>query len=341
MKPEQAAEYLQSVQKLCPKKIPTFKDIVGVVMNSSSNVLPSASSVAEILQKSGNKHSQQKIKIQIAPNALKVKKRIGGTNRTDYLRRKKYRSSFPETEITEKSTVVCPFCKKNIGEKSLVRHVNHYHSEELKRVKREGKKASASIIHGVEVQNANLIEEIKHRVIDESGILVNPDMLQADEHRRSRDERLQNVAVQSKRPSKPIDHSSKSAFQSIAESGNRIPGAYKGKKQLTGGSEISCPICRLPIQYSVMFVHIEVRHPHANPKIVMSRLNKLLRSNEPSERRKLEQDLNELAKEYERLRQSQDESRDGGKYLGHMRRERGKFGSLPLYDDYSDESSAE
>ena len=44
----------------------------------------------------------------------------------------------------------------------------------------------------------------------------------------------------------------------------------------------------------------------------------------------------------ESFRQSLYESSDGGKYLGHMRREwDGKFGSLPLYDDYSDESDAD
>jgi endogenous inhibitor of DNA gyrase (YacG/DUF329 family) len=44
------------------------------------------------------------------------------------------------------------------------------------------------------------------------------------------------------------------------------------------------------------------------------------------------------AAKLEALRQSLDERRDGGKYLGYMSRESGKFGSLPLYDDYGDES---
>lgn len=46
--------------------------------------------------------------------------------------------------------------------------------------------------------------------------------------------------------------------------------------------------------------------------------------------------------EEEALRQSFDEPIYGGKYLGHMRREwDGKFGSLPLYDDYEDEADAD
>jgi hypothetical protein len=41
----------------------------------------------------------------------------------------------------------------------------------------------------------------------------------------------------------------------------------------------------------------------------------------------------------EALSQSLDETREGGKYLGQMRREgNGRFGSLPLYDDYGEES---
>lgn len=44
----------------------------------------------------------------------------------------------------------------------------------------------------------------------------------------------------------------------------------------------------------------------------------------------------------EALIQSHDEPRDGGKYIGHMRREfDGKFGSMPLYDDYGDEANAD
>jgi hypothetical protein len=43
----------------------------------------------------------------------------------------------------------------------------------------------------------------------------------------------------------------------------------------------------------------------------------------------------------EAFHQSFDESRDGSKGLGHMRREsNGRFGSYPLHDDYSDESDS-
>lgn len=43
----------------------------------------------------------------------------------------------------------------------------------------------------------------------------------------------------------------------------------------------------------------------------------------------------------EAFHQAFDEKMDGGKGLGHMQREwDGKFGSLPLYDNYDDESGS-
>jgi hypothetical protein len=41
------------------------------------------------------------------------------------------------------------------------------------------------------------------------------------------------------------------------------------------------------------------------------------------------------------LYQSFEDSSFGGKGMGHMRREQGRFGSLPLYDDYGEESGAD
>jgi hypothetical protein len=42
----------------------------------------------------------------------------------------------------------------------------------------------------------------------------------------------------------------------------------------------------------------------------------------------------------QQLEQSSDEPFDGGKYWGHIERENGRFGTLPLYDDYSEESTS-
>lgn len=41
----------------------------------------------------------------------------------------------------------------------------------------------------------------------------------------------------------------------------------------------------------------------------------------------------------QQLEQSSDEPFDGGKHWGHIERENGRFGTFPLYDDYSEEST--
>lgn len=104
---------------------------------------------------------------------------------------------------------------------------------------------------------------------------------------------------------------------------------------------VKCPLCKHKAFYNVLFTHIQVSHPEVNPKIVMAKFNRVYRNKDKGDKTKYEQEMDNMIKDYEKLKQSQDESRDGGKYLGFMRRESGKFGSLPLYDDYSDESNAE
>jgi hypothetical protein len=117
------------------------------------------------------------------------------------------------------------------------------------------------------------------------------------------------------------------------------PGAF-GETQ-SRIDRVKCPLCKYKTEYKVLFVHIQVSHPEVNPKIVMAKFNRVNRSNNRDNLRGYQDELNELVKDYERLKQGQDEPRDGGKYMGHMRREHGRFGSLPLSDDYSDESDAE
>ncbi|HNE04990.1 MAG TPA: hypothetical protein PLT08_10760 [Anaerolineales bacterium] len=104
---------------------------------------------------------------------------------------------------------------------------------------------------------------------------------------------------------------------------------------------VKCPLCKHKTFYNVLFTHIQVSHPEVNPKIMMAKFNKVYRNKNTLSNSNYEKEINEVVKEYEKLKQGQDETRDGGKYLGFMRRESGKFGSLPLYDDYSDDADAE
>jgi cold shock protein len=80
-----------------------------------------------------------------------------------------------------------------------------------------------------------------------------------------------------------------------------------------------CPQCKK--SFTNLKKHIAKKHPKSRKGSQTTSQNRSLDS--------------------EKMLQSNDESRDGGKYLGFISREDGKFGSLPLYDDYGDESNAE
>ena len=54
--------------------------------------------------------------------------------------------------------------------------------------------------------------------------------------------------------------------------------------------------------------------------------------------RKMSRQKKTITPNEQALVQSYEDTRDGGKGLGHARRDNGKFGSLPLYDDYGEES---
>jgi len=99
-----------------------------------------------------------------------------------------------------------------------------------------------------------------------------------------------------------------------------------------------CPLCKHRTQYNVLIVHIQMAHAEKNPKMVMAEYNRELRKRNDEE--KIEKEMDQLVSEHEKLQQLHDEPRDAGKYMGFMIRENGKFGSLPLQDDYSDESDA-
>lgn len=115
--------------------------------------------------------------------------------------------------------------------------------------------------------------------------------------------------------------------------------AHPGENFLEYANLAQCPLCKHRTHYNVLFVHIQISHPEKNPKIVMAEYNRELRKRNKEE--KIEKEIDQLVSESEKLKQSHDEPRDAGKYLGFMIRENGKFGSLPLQDNYSDESDAE
>lgn len=350
--------------------------------------------------------------------------------------------------------VKCPFCGKQVESKKLADHAKYSHAPASQNASKKVKTVN-TLLDGVEVQDSSLLHDIKQHFIDESGVLINPNLLE-EEHHKSRDERLGTVSLRKHvgtrrnkktktakpeiKPSKNNSNLQKSiddiyhekdewlrkvvhhdkvsnavaklskAIESATtstqpgfahcpvckspvkqknlwkhfasahsyikltneqiyylENGNindihveKVKGPRKFKLTIKHGKSdhqispfadfdeaqyhvdlVKCPLCKHKTKYKVLFVHIQVSHPEVNPKIVMSKFNKVNRNKDYGNSSKYQDELNELVKDYERLKQGQDEPRDGGKYMGHMRREHGKFGSLPLYDDYSDEADAE
>ena len=127
----------------------------------------------------------------------------------------------------------------------------------------------------------------KKHVITESGVLVNADLLEAGEPRKSREERWKNI------PPKPQDYAPKNTFQAIGEGQNRISGPIEtspiqGRKKILDGSvpiatewletsldllekartsrqvrTINCPICMV-LTLSIKFKkHLVEMHPQA------------------------------------------------------------------------------
>lgn len=113
----------------------------------------------------------------------------------------------------------------------------------------------------------------------------------------------------------------------------------KGHAEIPKYQPVICPICNRSMIYQELYDHIQANHPKENPKIILAKFKQVIRQRMGSS------DYVDISNKpvnlEEAFSQSDDETRYAGKYLGYMRRESGKFGSLPLYDDYDDESNSE
>jgi hypothetical protein len=108
---------------------------------------------------------------------------------------------------------------------------------------------------------------------------------------------------------------------------------------------VKCPNCMASVRPDRLEKHIQTKCPQrTNPtpqsdQFESSRVKTAKHKNGISH---VNQTAEEIRIGKESLWQSSDESSYGDKYLGHMQREwDGKFGSLPLYDDYGDEADAD
>lgn len=107
----------------------------------------------------------------------------------------------------------------------------------------------------------------------------------------------------------------------------RLPG--------TDARYVYCSECKRPVHQDKLQAHLRKVHDiwvKRDERNHFRRVTRRTKSQSPrasaSERLSLQQ-----------LEQSSNEPFDGGKYLGHIERKNGRFGTLPLYDDYSEEST--
>ena len=74
---------------------------------------------------------------------------------------------------------------------------------------------------------------------------------------------------------------------------------------------VKCPLCEYRDRYRVMNIHIQVSHPEVDPGLMIKRFHKVNRSKDYENLLRYKDELNELIREYERLKQGHAETRDG------------------------------
>jgi hypothetical protein len=114
----------------------------------------------------------------------------------------------------------------------------------------------------------------------------------------------------------------------IQSSRKPIPKTKSSQRPHKGGPMTTCPVCSVSVRGKNLEKHIRKVHPSWQGSV-------------DSHNPKSESVSADRCTEFpeEELYQSDHESLYADKYLGQMRRDYdGTFGSLPLYDDYGDES---
>jgi hypothetical protein len=279
-----------------------------------------------------------------------------------------------KTKFISDPSVECPFCKEKVKAKLLADHAKQAHGNDPKFAKKPTM-ARKHLLEGIEVQNPNLVQNLNQLVVDESGMLINPHLLD-EEHHKSRDERMgtaplpksatagQNnksgkVGNKIRSPEGKQSNSMDKAFQQKAEwlhktlnqvdkvnsfkgpkfikcsyCGAKIKPAmlekhlvkvHRNARMLKGqtlnlemtekvdqpsrlkkaanphqlANLVNCPLCKQLTEYNALLVHIQVNHTHVDSKIVMSKFKRAYKSNQPGEKQKHEEELNEILKYYE------------------------------------------
>jgi hypothetical protein len=120
-----------------------------------------------------------------------------------------------------------------------------------------------------------------------------------------------------------------------------MPPSSETEKKANQKGTIFCHICNLSVKRSKLAQHLLTFHKQNSP--VPSTPERTTKNKKSSgQRNQMSSDLGADSKNRAALDQSFYETRFGGKYMGQIRREgSGRFGSLPLYDDYGDDADAD
>jgi len=169
--------------------------------------------------------------------------------------------------------VECPFCKEKMKAKELADHAKSRHANDPKFSKKTIT-FQPRLLEGVEVENADMVQSLNQLVVDESGMLVNPHMLE-EEHRKSRDERMGTVPhpVPSNSKRKSKSNIAKPQVRSLKTNNDEsfhnkvewLDSLLENKKANADQSRfVKCPVCDMELMPIELSKHITKAHSHIN-----------------------------------------------------------------------------
>jgi len=174
--------------------------------------------------------------------------------------------------------VKCPFCGTRVESIRLAEHAKQFHSPESNHNVNEND-AVITPMDAIEIKNPDLFKGTKRYVVDESGVLVDLDLLQTEEAHKSREERWKHI-IPNQISSKSEDYAPKSSFQSIAgkkervvkhqpintfqDTNSPVKDIYAAiDRALRSGQTtlIACPFCKAAIKPTKLIKHLVKAHP--------------------------------------------------------------------------------
>ncbi|MCE7987217.1 MAG: hypothetical protein DYG89_39100 [Caldilinea sp. CFX5] len=123
------------------------------------------------------------------------------------------------------------------------------------------------------------------------------------------------------------------------KSSTKTRSAMPAKSGKTSQPLTACPVCGVAVGERRLAKHLRKVHPtHAS----QAHEAKVVKQKTPQQNEQSQRQSTTRQQQLAEFEQAFHESRFGDKYVGLSRREgNGRFGSLPLYDDYSDDADTD